>query len=379
MFFRSRFTAPLFLLIALLFNQLPQLGAQSYRVLPGVGKASSGNRFEKKPAGNAEVNIELLYGPRGAALHAQTWSQALGELGYSVRIRQRLGVDKIENRERKLGTFRSVTVIGSLEPDGSVQFSKGRFRRSNIAQLKDWLKSIERFGAQGSPEGQPAWGLSQQQYERVQTSLTPIVTQTTKGKSLQLALDAIDVPRELEMEFPAATLQWLKKEFPREIPVATEMKGFSKGTALAIVLNQYGLGFHPQRMPGGAINLWVVPLEQTIDVWPVGRPFIRSNQQTAPALYKLVPIALNDQKVVDVLHAIEVKTKVPVCIDYFRIALKGIDIDALRITYPEKRTTWSLLLNSIAIRNKLSRKLRIDENGRPFVWITALQPGRGIR
>ena len=49
-------------------------------------------------------------------------------------------------------------------------------------------------------------------------------------------------------------------------PLRHEVSGLSRGTALAIVLADYGLGFRPLRTPGGAINLVAEPLDDLLDL-----------------------------------------------------------------------------------------------------------------
>ena len=66
----------------------------------------------------------------------------------------------------------------------------------------------------------------------------------------------------------------------------------------------------------------------------------------------------------------------PIHLDHFDIEAHGIDVDKIVISYPAKKTSWSLLLRSITTPYKLTRKFRVDEKGRPFVWVTPLVPTR---
>ena len=112
------------------------------------------------------------------------------------------------------------------------------------------------------------------------------------------------------------------------------------------------------------------PLSRAKDAWPVGWEFKESRPKTAPKLFKLITIELDDVKLIDVLHATTVKTGVPVHIDHFSIEGAGIEIDKLKVSYKRRKASWSQLLNGVTLKHKLSRKYRIDELGKPFVWIT---------
>ncbi|MCA9070553.1 MAG: hypothetical protein KDA84_16595, partial [Planctomycetaceae bacterium] len=154
------------------------------------------------------------------------------------------------------------------------------------------------------------------------------------------------------------------------------LEGFSRGTAFAMLLNDYGLGFQPTRTPKGDIEISVVPIQETTKVWPVGWELKDSRQKTAPGLFTLVPIDLDDIALMDVLNAVSVKSKIPIRYDHWRIQANKLNIETMRVSYPPRQTSFSLLLRGVTNRNLLAYDLKIDELGQPFAWIKPLQLGK---
>src|SRR4029079_6810856 len=108
----------------------------------------------------------------------------------------------------------------------------------------------------------------------------------------------------------------------RQHPLRHEVRGLSRGTALAVVLADYGLGFRPLRTPAGAIELVAEPLENLKKPWPIGWPLDknRPRNETAPALFAQVTAGFNDLPLADVLSAVENASGTRVIVDYERCA-----------------------------------------------------------
>jgi hypothetical protein len=143
-----------------------------------------------------------------------------------------------------------------------------------------------------------------------------------------------------------------------------------------MLLNEYGLGFKPVRTPSGAIEIAVEPLQKTTEVWPVGWQLKDTRQKTAPALFTLVPIDLENVALMDVMNAVSVKSKIPVRYDHYRIEAHNLDLSKMMVNYPPRQTSFSLVLRGITNPNLLEYDLKIDELGQPFIWITTLKLGK---
>ena len=360
----------------LLFSVASAAGAQHGDVRRGPGSPAA----RKRPT-TTTVSVELLTGDEGVGLHAQEWHQVFEKLGVSFRARRSIFNDKPEVRERMFGTIREVKIVGRLDRDGRMVLPDRAFRRSDAAKLAEWIRELKTYGAKGSPQGKQMWGLDKSQFASVYKALSWKLETDVEGQKIEDALAKMQLPAEFPVRFTTTTRRWLSTEFRRAPTVRHSLKGLSVGTALAIVLNDYGLGFRPLRTPEGTIELAIDPLTKTTDVWPVGWEITEAleRRKLVPKMFELVPVELEDANFVDVLHAISVKTGVPILFDRYRIEAKQIDLDNLRVSHKPSQTAWSLLIKRLANSARLTRVFKKDEAGRPFVWITTLEPRRRQR
>jgi len=322
------------------------------------------------------VSLVLLTKSRTAAFRARGWRSTLQKLGVPFRIRRSTSADKIETRESKMGTFRKVTAVGRFHDSGKLIFAERTFTRSDAAKLAEWIRELQTYGAKGRPQGKPLWGLTKSRFGSVFAALSSQVTKEVQGESLTSAVGKLGLPAKYPVRYSVAAKSAMDG---KTFTVRKMVKGHSAGTALALVLRDHGLGFRPLRTPRGSIEIVIDPLRDAPDAWPVGWKLKESRVKTAPKLFQLIPVELDKVKMTDVFHAITVKTGVPIHVDYHAIEAKGIDVDKLVVSYPARKASWSLLLRGITARRKLTRVLRIDEAGKPFVWITPFVPRSGSR
>lgn len=319
-----------------------------------------------------ELYFDLLADEYGTAVNAQLWGRIFQELGVSVRV-QRPPLDrKPEIREQRFGTIRRVTVVGRLTQQGAILFTDRAFTMNQREKLAEWIRELKTYGAQGAPEGQPVFGLSKTQFDQLYQTLSEPLMADVEGQRLTDVLAAVNLSPKFPLRLTVATQEWLKEQ-PADRSVRQSLSGVSKGAALAVILKGYGLGFRPLRTPSGSIELAVDPLTKAEERWPIGWPLVESRQKTAPDLFKLVPINIQDLPLKDVLEAVSVAADVPILVDYRSIEANGIDISQLNVSYPPKKTSWSQFLRSITTPNRLTRQLVIDEGGRPLIWITSMK------
>lgn len=345
--------------------------AQLYTVRPGVGSGRNPAAERDK----TEISVELLMDNNAGALHAQEWNRVFQQLNVPVRMRRSLLNEKPNVSEQQVGTLRFVKVVGQLDRSGDLVFADRRFSRSEAAKLGEWLRELQTFGAQGNPEGQPLWGLTKTQFGELYAALGEPLGKEIEGLSLSGALARFELPQRYSVRYTAAAREWLQKGSSLPETVRQEVEGFTKGTALAITLNNLGLGFRPLRTPVGGIELAIEPLEGSAVLWPIGWELKNLRTETAPRLFEMVPVELEDVRLVDVLHAVSVKTEIPVVYDDYRIAKYKIDLENLKVSYPARRTAWFIVLRGVTNPARLSHELRIDERGRPFLWISTLKIG----
>lgn len=314
------------------------------------------------------VSFELLMATRVPPLAAQQWGEIFRRVGADVRIRQALSSDRTELTETRRGSVRLVKAVGLLERDGSIVIENRRFRQSQVPALAEWIRELKTYGAQGSDDGKPGFGLTGAQFDRVFRVLSGQVNTDPAGLDLARALAAVGLPASLPLRLTPAAQTHLATR-PPERTAAEGLAGLSRGTVLAILLNDAGLAFRPGRTPDGSLELRVSPLSKSEAAWPVGWPLEKPPITSMPKLVEVVPVEFSKVPLADVVRAISVKTELPILTDHRRIQEAGISLDELKVDQEYRRMTWSGLLDRVTFPH-LMRELLQDEAGTPFVFMT---------
>ncbi|NOX55272.1 MAG: hypothetical protein GXP27_12710 [Planctomycetes bacterium] len=350
------------------------LATLAFALAPGLAHAQRSRTEDRARAPKTEVSVELLAeGGVAAGLAAQQWGRVFQQLGVPLRIRRPILDDEPEVKEQRFGTIRRVTAVGRLQQTGRITFPDRSFTLRDIDRLKEWLRELQTYGAQGSPEGKPAFGLSPKQFQQVFQALTPQLEVEVHGKGLQEALATLPLPDAFPIHLSVAAKELVRQT--SDTRCSQHLKGLSLGTALAALLNDFGLGFRPSRTPSGDIELRVEPLEEGHDHWPVGweLPEDVSRLELARDFFKLRPLEYRDEPLPDLLRAVSAASGIPILVDTHQIRKEGIDLSRLRVRFPRRQASWSLLLRAATTPHKLTRRLRLDEAGRLLVWITSLR------
>lgn len=325
-------------------------------------------------APETEVSLELISGAAAATEHAQAWGQRLQKLDIPFQTRQAVAGDKAEVKEQKLGRLRRVTIVAVLDRNGKIVCQDRAFTLAEADKLAEWIRELKTYGAQGAPQGKPLFGLDDRQFAGVLRELSAPVEIDTAGLSLEAALAKLPLPaKHLLRMTPEA--QRAARELDSEKKSRNDAHGLSVGTALAATLGEFGLSFKPLRTPDGKIELAISPREAGQDAWPIGWPLDpeKPQGQLVPALFKTVPVALDDVPLTDVLTAASQASEVPLLIDHHVIEREEIDLSELKVTVPNRKTTWGLLLRQVTFPHKLGRRIVADDAGKPFVLITTLK------
>jgi hypothetical protein len=336
-----------------------------------------GKPAETKPgkkAPNTLITVELLTAGDGVGLKARQWTEILSKLDVTLTVRAARGGEKLEVTERKAGgTLRNVLVKGMLDNTGRLIFPDHVFTENDTGKLAAWLDELRTYGAQGDPDGRPAWGLTKEQFGIIYAALKKPLAFDSKDIELGKALDKLELPKETPLRLDTTAARHLKgKDRGSHVRVGQSLKGVSQGTALAIALGEQGLGFRPRRLPDGAVELTVSPLDETSDVWPIGWPRKETGPATAPALFDIKAIDLEDVPLDEILEAASEKIGIPILIDRAGMDARGIDLGQVKVSHPRKRTTWITALGTFTFKAKSKFELLIDEAGKPFVWVTPL-------
>lgn len=330
----------------------------------------------RQPAKNLKTTIELtiLTPAFGAALPAQRWAKVLSTLGVDAQFRSATGGDETGVEQVVRGPLRSVRIVGRLTADGNLDLVERVYTPDDERLLREWLDELKTYGAQGSPRGQPLWGLSQDQFNSIYESLNRVVEAEVEGLPLTEAIAKLPLPAAHPLRNNAAADAWLA-EHPASV-VANRLQGLSCGTVLSVVLSEAGLGFRPQRTPDGRLELTIEPRSSGGQFWPIGweLPEDVDHGTLVPMLHKFSDIGFTDAALQDVLDAAAAVLEVPILIDYHAVRGTGVDLAAKSVSYPIKRTTWALMLNTVIRKVNLIKSVRVDEQGRAFLFIEPFVP-----
>lgn len=362
-------------LTVLLLSPLSALGQS-----PGAkGPARPGSTkltAPAKPTGelNTEIAMELLTGPEGVGLQAQKWTDLLQRLNIGVTIRRGQGTEELETTEEVVGrSLRRVTVIGRMERNGTLVFADRQFKDGEADKLAVWVRELKAWGAPGSAEGKPLWGLTREQFGPLFTALQGELTEEPQGQPLGEALRLWKLEEVGPLEITAGAKAVLENK-----PVVVHLlKGMSRGTSLAIALAEVDLGFRPQRMANGTLRVDVVTRGGKGEVWPVGWPPDRAVNQLVPSYFKFTDIDIQELPFQDVVETAGDLMGVPVFVDRGGLKGLGVDVSAARVSHPAKKTTWSIALRTLSAQVQGSPEILMDEAGTPFLWIKAVRTARG--
>ena len=330
-----------------------------------------------KPEGaalNTVIEVDILSLELQGDPSAQSWGKLFEDMGHSVRIRN--GRDgKASVSEKVRGSLRYVNASGVLNKEGELTFGKVTFRLSEGEKIKEWLEELKTYGAQGTPDGKPLWGLNRLQFEDVNARMTKPLAIQTQGQSLTTLVKALQADAMLPVRLHTATAGWLK-EAAHDRPITVDMTGFSTGTGLAIALNEIGTGLRPTRTPDGKIEYEILPLDQLKDPWPLGwEPHAETpRNQITPELFQLGVVGFDQSPLREVLTAIQTESKTPIVIDTRKCLAKKIDVDKILVSSPTKRTAWALVVSQCVRQAGLYNSYRQDETGRGFILVAPFEP-----
>jgi len=320
------------------------------------------------------LHIDLLMNDATEALQSQTWGRVFDALGHRVRVRTGGVDDEPAIEETRRGPLRTVQLTGRLDRRGTLTFPGRTFKTGDERALKEWLEELQAYGAQGSPAGQPRWGLNTEQFQGLFKSLAEDVSTDFQGQPLIDAARSlgfgIDIPLRIH---DSVASKWNATDPP--LVVTQDVRALSRGAALALLLNDAGLCFRPLRTPSGAIDLVLLNRAETPDPWPIGwapRPDVQRSDY-APALFAFGPIGFLDRPVTEVLLEARDQTGCAIVIDHPGITKKEVDLSKKTFGLPQKKTAWVLVLQSALAGTGLVPHIRVDEAGRGFILIAPFE------
>ncbi len=340
---------------------------------PAADEATSEREPDPMPL---DVKVLMEASPK-YSLMAQSWTRVFQDVGYGVvfdsgRTTDRTGIEDVTFRNR-----RSVRVVGELDSSGAIHFGDRTFRQTEPKELKLFLQQLARYGAKGPPQDSPTWGLTDDQFKVVVQTLSAPVTAPIPLSSPVEAVEALQLPQMFQLKYtPAARRRALMST---DSATAIELHGISGGTATAIVLAQFGLGFRPMASPSGGYVLEIDVGDESSNLWPVGWKSTEALTRTVPKIYKSQDVNLEDAEVPPLIELVASRLEIPSFAATHALEAKGIRLSELTYSRKPDKLSPSSLLRKLGDKFGMGLEIRVDETAKPFLWTTTAEQNNAFR
>ena len=323
-----------------------------------------------KPAAKARVSLELVTEKGFPITGANDWYRVFSELGVAgLRIRganpgDQSGIEKRGSKEAPV-----YDVVGVIKADNTLHLPGGKFTVHDGARLKKWLADLADQGTEAVTQPRQAFGLTRSQLMEADDDLKGPVAFATSGAQAAEAVDKIGRALAHALEIDSAARRALEA-----VTIDEDLQNVSTGTALAAILRPAGLVFVPERPSGGVLKYRVMRPAEGREAWPVGWKAEEPEQKLMPEMYtKLINVEIDQTPVAEAVEALRGRLKIPVLWDRSALARHGIDPAKIEVKLPAKKLTYSLILQRVLSQAKLKKEIRVDEAGKPFLWITTIK------
>jgi hypothetical protein len=309
-----------------------------------------------------QVRLEVA---GGSPMTFQEWTQSLGRAGVrNVRLRGAEPGDKPAIDVQ--GTERSpiYVVTGVIDAQDRIVVPGAAFGRGDAKQLAAWLDDLAKNGPPNLRPRKSAFGLTAEQLAKVHDDLAKPVGFSTKGMGRGDAVEKIG----RQLSLPLRSGDPLGAE-----PIDEDLSDLASGTALAAILRPLGYCLLPHAGDGG-LSYTVAKAELGHEVWPIGWPPEKPVAEVLPEIFEFRNVNVQNVPVTRVLAAVGGKLQVPVLLDHNAIARHGLEPEKKLVSHPNHRTNYSVALRRMLFQAGLKFEVRVDEAGKPFLWVTSVKP-----
>jgi hypothetical protein len=216
-----------------------------------------------------------------------------------------------------------------------------------------------------------AFGLTAPQLVELTEQLSVPLNFSTKGADVQSSLAQVAQLIGHKFQLDDAAIEALAgKEM-----VVEELRGMSAGTAIAILVRPLGLVMQPERRQGEPVKLAIIETKSSKENWPVGWPPEQLPVKAAPKLFERLDLEIRGFLLGQTLNAIEKRTGIPFVYDHNGLARAGIELDQVKVTLVQNKVTYMSAIGKLLRQTKpsLIQELRMDEGGKPFLWISTMR------
>jgi hypothetical protein len=315
------------------------------------------------------VQFEIVTAEGLAPATTQKWYQTLTDLKVDgLRIRGESSGDQPKVDQAGTSDRPQFRVSGRINSRGVLIVPGGQFTIDERAKLVRWIQELADHGVEGVTEQKSAFGLTRQQLEETTKDLMRPVAFSTKG------LPPTDAARKIAAALKLKLIvdHEIKQALAADDPLRDELVGLSSGTALAAILRPAGAALVPVKPAGQPVQLRLVASSSAEKIWPIGWPAQQQPAKALPKLFEFLNAEIEGVSAAEAIGAIGQRLAVPILFDHNKMALHRIDLDQ-QVAVPAKRTYYSRVLEQVLFKAGLKYELRMDENEKPFLWITTLK------
>lgn len=319
-------------------------------------------------AAGPRVSFELVTEAGFPVGGEQRWIDVLKGLDQAgIRIRTGRPGDKVEVTNLGTEDSPSYRVIGILSANNRLEVVGAKFTLADRAKIAQWIEKLQEGGIANLTGARVAFGLTPEQLVAFHDALANPITIKTKG------VRAGDVTRTLvrglAIKYSVTTAA--RRAFARNEAVLDELQGLSVGTALAATLRPLGLVMSPQKPRGEPVRLLISDVREVEESWPVGWPPQVADREAAPDLYEYLPAEIADIPLADAISAIGERLETPFLFDHNGMARHKLDPATKDVSFARKeRVQYRRVLDQVLFQGRLRSELRLDEAGKPFLWIS---------
>jgi len=317
------------------------------------------------------VELELVTEERVAITAQQDWLRRLAQAGVGdLRIRSSGPLDQVGIEVRGTETAPVYVVTGIITSSGEVLVPGARFRPGDAARLARWLDDLAQFGPADQRPQRSAFGLTTEQFGQVHQALSLPVGFSTKGMGRRQVVKKIGGQLLLTLRVEPDLAQAMRDDDP----VAEELSSLSCGTALACAVRPLGMCLVPRESGAGRLECVLTKAKPNMEAWPIGWKPEKRPGDLLPGLFEFLNVNVQGVVVTKVLDAVSGRLEVPALLDHNAMARHGVEPDKALVNLPQTRTSYSLLLKKTLYQAGLKSEIRVDESGKPFLWVTTLKP-----
>ena len=333
---------------------------------------------ERPVVRTVELDVLIQSAPN-YRIKAQEWGRLLQELGYTPKFRQPKPGEELRIEDIVQGARVSVHIVCGMSADGSIRIGRQKFTLADANKLRTFLDELRDYGSGGPPERNPTWGMTEKQLLEVMKLLSEPITEVVRLESPLVAVESLGLPEGVKLTFADSARERALGRRPESAPEELDLKGCSKGSGMAILLAQYGLGFRPQRIAANRYELQIDVGGETNNLWPAGWKTQETVAKVLPAYLKSIKVDVKDTEISTLLEVLSERLKIPVFQSSFELNSAGKNLDELTYSRDETKIAPSRLLTSIGDKLQLGFDVRVDEGGKLFLWATTAEESAAFR